>query len=253
MSKILRIFIQIWAMVTTPIVFLGLLIPSTIMVAFLPIKLRIKLVGPFWKAFSLYTLHLSCWCKVFTEDQRQEELSRYPYQGLYIANHQSFIDIPLILSQYQVPPIMKKEVLYIPFIGLMGWAAGALALSRGKRDSRKKVFIQARERLVTQNYAVQYYPEGTRSKDGHPKSYDKLKVTLIHLAFDEKIPVVPISMYGTSKVISKSGIINPFQKIGIKTHPALFPKDYPDASSFARACWEKVVQGHLDLKMRLES
>lgn len=43
---------------------------------------------------------------------------------LYIANHQSYIDIPLIITKFQVPPIMKKEVLYIPIIGLVGWAMG---------------------------------------------------------------------------------------------------------------------------------
>jgi 1-acyl-sn-glycerol-3-phosphate acyltransferase len=163
------------------------------------------------------------------------------------------MDIPLILSQYQVPPIMKKEVLYLPVLGFLAWVAGALVVSRGKRDSRKKVFVKARERLVTHNYGLQYYPEGTRSRDGKPKDFADLKVTLLHLAFEENIPVIPVSMYGTSHILKHGDFIHFGKKVGIITHPPLEPKNFASANEFARAAWDVVKQGHSELASKLQN
>jgi 1-acyl-sn-glycerol-3-phosphate acyltransferase len=252
-NKFLHFFGHFWSTVTIPLVFLLFVLPGSLIAAPLPLKLRVGFVRHFWQIFARYTLTWGCFCQVYTEDHRPSNLKSYPYVGLYIANHQSYMDIPLMLSQYQIPPIMKKEVLYIPIIGFMGWASGALAVSRGKRDSRKRVFIKARERLVQHRFALQYYPEGTRSKDGQPKPYDKLKVTLIHLAFSENIPVIPVSMYGTNQVLSPKGLIRYGKKVAIKTHTPLYPKDFSNANEFARACWQKVIAGHAELAAKLSS
>jgi 1-acyl-sn-glycerol-3-phosphate acyltransferase len=250
-SSIFKVFGHLWAIVTIPLVLILIVFPIAVLSIPLNVKWRVKIVGPFWKFFCLYILKFACWCKIHSEDHRSPEYKKYPYHGLYIGNHQSYMDIPVLLSQYQVPPIMKKEVLYIPIIGILAWASGALVVSRGKRDSRKKVFVQARDRLVKEKYCVQYYPEGTRSKTGTPKEYKDIKVTLIHLAFEGNIPVIPFSIYGTNKVLTPKGLVNFGTQVAIKTQNALLPKDYPDANQFARACWEKIIQGHRELREQL--
>jgi 1-acyl-sn-glycerol-3-phosphate acyltransferase len=248
LKRFLQILNQVWAVITIPLVFIFLVAPPTLIVIPLPLAWRLRIVGPFWSLFGRYTVQIGCWARVYEEDRRQPELRTYPPTGLYIANHQSFMDIPLMLTQFQVPPIMKKEVLYIPLLGILGWAAGALVVSRRKRDSRKKVFVQARQRLVHEKFAVQYYPEGTRNRFDNPKPFSDLKVTLLHLAFDGQVPVIPVSIYGTRGVLNKYGMITPGKKVGILTRPAILPKNYPDASSFARACWEEVLKGHAELQ-----
>ncbi len=254
LRKFLFILAQLWAFVTIPIVFLLVAAPVTTLLIPFPVRYRLMGVGPTWKIFSRWTLHFGCWAKVYARDERAPEFKTYPPKGLYIANHQSFMDIPLVLTQFQVPPIMKKEVLYIPIIGLMAWAGGAMIVSRRKRNSRKKVFIQARRRLVEQGFAVQYYPEGTRNRfSDSPKAYGDIKVTLIHLAFEGNVPVIPVSIYGTRDVLSKRGFINPGKQVGIYCQNALNPADYPDATSFAKAAWAKVQEGHAQLKVQLES
>ncbi|MBY0517365.1 MAG: 1-acyl-sn-glycerol-3-phosphate acyltransferase [Bacteriovoracaceae bacterium] len=254
MSRLfVQVLAQIWASLTLPIVFVVLVLPVTLVVIPLPLKYRLRVVGPFWKLFSLYCIRVGCWGTLYSEDNRKPEDCTYPPHGLYIANHQGFLDIPIVLSQFQVPPIMKKEVLYIPILGVMAWAAGALVVSRGKRNSRKKVFVKARKRLVDDNFAVQYYPEGTRSKTAIPKEYKDLKITLLQLAWEAKVPVFPISIYGTRGVISKWGIIRPGHKFGIITSSAVNPNDFDNPNSFAKACWEKVTSGHSKLSSLLGS
>jgi len=249
--RVVKILNQAWASITIPLVFFLSVTPVALVVIPLPVKWRVRFVGPFWRFFSRFTLKYGCWATLYESDRRRPELRSYPYKGLYIANHQSFIDIPLMLSQYQVPPIMKKEVLYLPLLGIMAWASGAMVVSRGKRNSRKKVFVQARKRLVEDNFAVQYYPEGTRSRNGLPKDYKELKITLLQLAWENKVPVIPISMFGTRGVLNPRGVITPGKKVGIITHDAIEPNNFPDANSFARACWEQVVKGFTELETSL--
>lgn len=252
MKNILNYLNMAWSLFIVPLVFLGISTPITLLSAPLPLYWRLKMVGPFWRAFSWTVIHLSCWSKVHAEDHRQEELRVTPPRGLYISNHQSYLDIPLMLSQYQVLPIMKKEVLYIPIFGVLGWLAGALVVSRGSRGSRKRVFIQARKRLVDDQFSLQYYPEGTRSKNGLPKPLNEIKANLIEVAYNSKVPVIPISMYGTSKVIL-NGVLQIGQPLGIITHRARIPADYADVDSFISDCWGDVLRGHAELQAKLQN
>jgi 1-acyl-sn-glycerol-3-phosphate acyltransferase len=253
MKKILIYLNMGWSMFVVPLVFVGISTPITLLCAPLTLKWRLRIIGPFWRAFAWTVLHLSCWSRVHAEDHRQTELRVTPPRGLYISNHQSYLDIPLMLSQYQVLPIMKKEVLYIPIFGVLGWLAGALVVSRGSRGSRKRVFIQARKRLVEDQFSLQYYPEGTRSKSGQPKSLQEIKANLIEVAYDSGVPVIPISMWGTHKVISPQGLLFFGQPLGIITHKARIPSDYSDVDSFIKDCWDDVVKGHAELQAKLRS
>jgi 1-acyl-sn-glycerol-3-phosphate acyltransferase len=252
-KKVFRFFALLWSSFAIPLVFLLLVLPVSLIAAPFPLIPRVNIVRRSWGFFGLFTIKLGTFASLHSEDRRPIELKNYPYRGLYISNHQSYMDIPLMLSQYQVPPIMKKEVLYIPILGFLAWVSGALVVSRGKRDSRKKVFVKARERLVTQKYSLQYYPEGTRSRDGKPKEFSDLKVTLMHLAFEEKIPVIPVSMYGTSHILKHKGFIQFGKKVGIITHAPVDPTLYTDANQFARAAWDVVKEGYSELALKLES
>lgn len=242
---------QIWGLFATLVAFFVLLVPVTLLAWPLKLRPRLTIIGPIWGLFSRFILRCVCWSPLYVEDHRQPEFRVHPPVGLYISNHQSYIDIPLIISQYQVLPIMKKEVAYIPLFGPIAIAAGALAVSRGKRDSRKKVFMAAKKRLVDEQFAVQYYPEGTRSRNGQPKSFEEVKTTLIQLAFEENVPVIPISMYGSCRVLSKHGFLRPGQNLGIITHAALLPQNYQDVNEFSRAAWEKVLSGYAQLAAKL--
>jgi 1-acyl-sn-glycerol-3-phosphate acyltransferase len=253
LKQVLRVFGLIWVGISAPLVFLLCVLPVSLIAAPFPLVPRVALVRRGWQAFGYFTIKYAAFATMHIEDKRPSALKTYPFRGLYIANHQSYMDIPLILSQYQVPPIMKKEVLYLPVLGFLGWVSGALVVSRGKRDSRKKVFVKARERLVTQNFGLQYYPEGTRSRDGKPKDFADLKVTLMHLAFEENIPVIPVSMYGTSHILKHGDFIHFGKKVGIITHSPLEPKNFANANEFARAAWDVVKQGHSELALKLQN
>ena len=209
-------------------------------------------MGPIWSLFGNIVLRYACQAKIdFLEDHRAPRFRGVPPQGLYVANHQSFMDIPLVMTIYQAPPIMKKEVLYIPLFGLIAWASGALPVSRSQLSSRRKVFEKAKRRILKEKIGLQVYPEGTRSKDATPKSIKEVKRTLLLFAYNEKIPVIPTSIYGTRGIITRKGLIKPNRHVGLIVHSEILPENYKNAEEFCDACWGAVIQGHDQMKAKL--
>lgn len=240
-------------------VFLGLflllfgLLPSCLIA--LPFKLerRLKIMGPVWTFFGTVVMRYACQANIMvSEDHRSEAYKVVPAQGLYVANHQSFIDIPLVMTKYIAPPIMKKEILYIPIFGWIAWCSGAMPVSRSNMSSRRKVFIDAKKRILTEKIGLQVYPEGTRSKDSLPKGIKEVQRTLLIFAFNEKIPVIPTSIYGTRGVLTDQGMINPNRNVGIIVHQEIHPENYSNVSDFCEACWGKVIEGHDQMKHQLQ-
>lgn len=146
---------------------------------------------------------------------------------------------------------MKKEVLYLPLFGWMAWISGALPVSRANAGSRRKVFEKAKKRILKDRVGLGVYPEGTRSKDALPKSFEDIKKTLLIFAYNEKIPVIPTSVYGTRGVLTPQGFINPGRSLGIIVQKEINPAEFSSAEEFAKTCWTTVIEGHDKMKAKL--
>lgn len=248
----MRILIQIKAVFLGLFLLLFVLVPVCLIAFPFSLERRLKIVCPVWGLFCRSLMRYVLHAKVdIFEDHRDARFKGVPCKGLYVANHQSYIDIPLMIGYYQAPPIMKKEVLNIPIFGWMAWISGALPVDRSSTASRRKIFDQAKKRILRDNIGLQVYPEGTRSKDSLPKAFSDIKKTLLVWAYNEKIPVIPTSMYGTRGVLDKNGMINPGRHVGIIIHSEVLPENFSTADEFAQACWEKVIQGHDRMKNQL--
>lgn len=245
------IFTQIKAIVVV-IISLLVVVPACLVAIPFSLNRRLKIVSPVWSTILNIVVRHGFAMKVdVQEDNRSPEMKTIPPYGLFIANHQSYVDIPLLSSMYQVPPIMKKEVMYIPFIGLLGWICGAMPVSRGSHNSRKKVFAQTRRRMKDLRIGVQVYPEGTRSKDALPREFSSIKRTLMVFAYNEGIPVIPTSIYGTRGVLTEKGYIKPGRHVGIIVHKELYPEHFANVDEFCQACWDKVREGHDQMKREI--
>jgi 1-acyl-sn-glycerol-3-phosphate acyltransferase len=248
----MQILIQIKAVFVGIFMLVFVLAPTCLIALPFGIRRRLKIVCPVWGVFGRVIIRHGCQAHVdILEDHRSPEYRGLPCNGLYIANHQSFVDIPLVVHIYQAPPIMKKEVLNIPILGWMAWISGALPVSRTSIASRKKVFDLAKKRVLKHKIGLGVYPEGTRSKNSLPKPFKEIKKTLLVFAYNEKIPVIPTSIYGTRGVISPNGKINPGRHLGLIVHKEIYPQDFKSADEFAEFCWNKVITGHDQMKAQL--
>ncbi|MDX1696181.1 MAG: lysophospholipid acyltransferase family protein [Ketobacteraceae bacterium] len=78
---------------------------------------------------------------------------------IYVSNHVSWLDIPLIGSLRELNFLSKAEVKRWPLIGKLAESTGTLFIQRGSGDSEKiKKDISQR---IEQGHSVLFFPEGT--------------------------------------------------------------------------------------------
>lgn len=128
---------------------------------------------------------------------------------LIAAKHQSFFDIILIFGSLPRPRfIMKRELIYAPFLGLYALRIGCIPVDRGKRGAaiaRLKDDVAAGTADPGQ---LVIYPQGTRVAPGAAKPY-KVGIGLIYDQLGQ--PCVPAA--------TNVGVFWP--KRGILRHPGL--------------------------------
>jgi 1-acyl-sn-glycerol-3-phosphate acyltransferase len=247
----MRILIQIYGSVIVFFTMVFVLLPVTMILwPIRNVKQRVRLASPAWWLFSR-SVFLATLSKIHHEDRRNNSAYSMP-DGLYVINHQSLMDIPLALTQFAIPPIMKKEIQKIPIFGLIAKSCGAISVDRNDLRSRKNALRESIRRL-SDGIGLQIYPEGTRSKTEFPKSVEEISIPLAKYCFENNIHVVPVSIYGTRYVFEKSGLVAPFKKLGIITHEEVYPKDFENKKEFSDFIWNKVIEGHKELHQKFES
>ncbi len=244
----------IFVVITVIALYFITLFPLSILVLPFDPGKRLKWTSPCWKLLAIY-LFWAIDSEIYNEDKRPEELkSKNNPSGLYISNHQSLMDIPLILTSFQSAPIMKKSLLYIPFFGISAYSAGAIPVDRKSLLSRKETLNKAIFRLHNYSNGLQYYPEGSRNKEANsPKPVNRIKTPLMAHAYDNNIPVYSISIYNNNDLFHKRKFLNFGKVIGLYISEASLPKDFPSKESFIKHCWNKVEKNYSYLEDKLNS
>ncbi|MGK0367788.1 MAG: 1-acyl-sn-glycerol-3-phosphate acyltransferase [Thermoproteota archaeon] len=251
MQRIIKIAHLAYAALLISLIFFGALFPAAILCSGMKSFTRKqKILSPLWQLFGYGFLRWCCFSDIYTEDKRSTPFKKVPQKGLFIANHQSLMDIPLLATRFQIPPIMKKEVMRIPFFGLTAKITGAIPVDRKNRNSRAIVLRKCQDRLKA-GFAVQYYPEGTRVNDSQPREFDKIKMRLVEFAFEQNIPVVCVSVYGTTKVLNKYGLINAKNKLGLIIEDGIEPSRFKTKDEFCRHCWSLIESNYEMLSNKL--
>ncbi len=123
---------------------------------------------------------------------------------VYMANHSSLIDTPALFAYlpYQFRIMAKKHLFYVPFMGWHLWTAGNFAIDQS--DARKTA--KSLKRVIEGirgGKSLAVFPEGTRSPDGRLQEF---KQGTFKIAMRAGVPIVPISIIGTSKLLPKGSL-----------------------------------------------
>jgi len=109
-----------------------------------------------------------------------------------LANHQSSWETLLFYQLiYPIAPILKKELLKIPF---WGWALRLMkpiAIDRSKPRLAGKSLMDQGVKRLNQGYSIIIFPEGTRSPAGTIKPFSRGGAKLA-IAADK--PVLPVAL-----------------------------------------------------------
>lgn len=133
------------------------------------------------------------------------------YQGLpciIVVNHNSLLDIPCVgsLFDFDYKWLAKRELFRVPFIGWHLWACGHIPVDRGGHSGGMRRLTETVTRQLQSGASVLVFPEGTRSPDGHLQRFRKGAFVM---AVEAGVPVVPIVMNGTEKLLDRGSIAFP--------------------------------------------
>jgi len=106
---------------------------------------------------------------------------------LWVSNHVSWLDIPVIGSIIPTFFLSKAEIAKWPVIGWMATTANTLFISRGSGDADS--VTQQMEKFLRDGYPVVFFPEGTTS-DG--RNVRRIHGKLLQAAMDTQVPIQPI-------------------------------------------------------------
>ena len=119
---------------------------------------------------------------------------------IFVSNHQSIYDIPVIFASlpFQLRIIAKESLSRFPVLGWHLKRGGHLFVDR-KHPDRAGILKKWRA-LVSDGLSLIIFAEGTRSPDGRVARF---KAGSFLLAIEAGLPVVPLSVVGTRKVMPK--------------------------------------------------
>lgn len=110
---------------------------------------------------------------------------------LIAAKHQSFLDILLIYSALPRGKfVMKKELVWTPFLGWYAWLIGCIPVDRGKRGAAIRSMLAAAKNPRFAGGQLIIFPQGTRVAPGVKAEYKIGAAALYHAL---KQPCVPVA------------------------------------------------------------
>ncbi len=141
-----------------------------------------------------------------------------------IANHQSHYDIPLLYGWLGIDFkwVMKKELRTIPGLGIGAERVGHIFIDRA--NSQKAVeSIRAAKDRIKDGTSVVFFPEGTRSSNGQLKPFYK---GAFNMARELQIPILPITIVGTSNILPARSVLICPGKVKIVIHQPIPVTEY---------------------------
>ena len=139
-----------------------------------------------------------------------------PRAVVYMSNHQSHLDIPMLYATLPSPTIRmlaKTELFRIPLWGRGLRAAEFVEVDRANH-ARAVQSIEHAARLVREGVSIYLAPEGTRSADGR---IGKLKKGGFHLALGTGAPIVPVAIRGTLQILPRGArVMRSGQRVSVQ-------------------------------------
>ena len=122
-----------------------------------------------------------------------------PY--IFMANHQSFFDVAAAYFAIDHPfrYVAKRSLVYVPVLGWYLLMSGHILIDRGNRRRAFHSLRRAGDKIA-KGISILIFPEGTRSPDGGIRAFKKGPFLLALMA---QVPIVPVAIEGSRRVLAK--------------------------------------------------
>lgn len=145
---------------------------------------------------------------------------------IVVANHQSFLDMPLsYLLPWRMKWVAKKSLFRIPILGWIIAMTGHIAIDRHSLRSVK--LLDKLVEPIKEGIPGMIFPEGTRTEDGELQSF---KSGAFVLARQYNFKVLPVVLDGGYDAMpAGSWRVSPKQQFSISVLEPLNPNDFASA------------------------
>lgn len=124
------------------------------------------------------------------------ERETFEKPAVIIANHQSFVDILILLSlSPRLVMVTNRWVWHSPLFGKIVQYADFIQITDGYEN-----VLEHLRKKVAQGYSIVVFPEGTRSADLRIRRFHK---GAFYIAEQLRLDILPVILYGTGMIISK--------------------------------------------------
>jgi 1-acyl-sn-glycerol-3-phosphate acyltransferase len=139
---------------------------------------------------------------------------------VFVSNHQSIYDTAVVFASlpYQLRIIAKESLARFPVLGWHLRRGGHLFVDR-KHPDRSGILRRWRA-LVSEGLSLIIYAEGTRSVDGRVARF---KAGSFLLAIQAGLPIVPIAIIGTRRVMPKGRLRTEPADVTLVVHEPIQP------------------------------
>jgi len=124
---------------------------------------------------------------------------------VFMANHESWLDIPVLLTSVpvQVRFLAKKSLFRIPFLGWAMRAMGFIPVDRQNRREAVKSFEEAAQHIRT-GRSVLIFPEETRTRTGELLPFQRGGFLI---ALKAGVPIVPVGLDGPARCLARASYL----------------------------------------------
>ncbi len=143
---------------------------------------------------------------------------------IIMSNHMSYFDVLAILGHWgrQFRWVLKQEFRKVPLFGTGCVKAGHIFVDRSNRKAAIASMRKAKTQLKP-GVSVMLFPEGTRSRTGQ---LGKFKKGGFMMALDMGLPILPVSISGSSKILPGGSLKLLPGTIRITVHEAIGTSAY---------------------------
>jgi 1-acyl-sn-glycerol-3-phosphate acyltransferase len=166
------------------------------------------------------------------------EIKKTNENFMVVSNHQSALDIPLIIG-FVTPAafIAKKELGKVPGVNWFLKYLNSVLIDRGNIRQTAYALKEVVQKMKKGVHFI-IFPEGTRSIDGKVLPF---KLRSLELAFKNKIKVLPVSLWGLHRVWNKKSFLIKRHPVYLKIHDFVDPNDFNSEEEF-RNHVEKIIR-----------
>lgn len=138
---------------------------------------------------------------------------------IIVCNHQSIYDMLAIYGYLpiEIKWVMKKELEKMPFVGSACKALGHVFVDRKNSQAAKESLIAAKDK-ISDGVSAFFFPEGTRGKNGELIAFKK---GAFRMAKTLELPILPLTISGTNKVMAANSFNICPHKIILTIHPEI--------------------------------